>query len=175
MIERSQFRNTTASRHENYFGEGIRQLRNKLRRSASVSRQPIDHPGVGGVVVALPRRSAVIGFPMSMGESSGVLVMRIARVGVLKRSLPKGAKQTRHYAKMEEAAHQFSQFYSHQMTFALPAALAALASLTCREEAFWARPVSPVKSYFARSRLVYIALCERRSIGAHEAVQAAWI
>ena len=78
MIAWYQLRNSDAVSHENDMGKATRQLWNKLRRSASVTRQPVDHPGVGGVIVSLPRTAVMIGFPMSMGEASGVLVVRIA-------------------------------------------------------------------------------------------------
>jgi len=101
MVARYQFSSVDVLSQEDDLSEGIRQLWNKLRRSASVSRQPIDHPGVGGVVVALPRRAVVIGFPVCMGEASGVLVMRIAGVGVLEGCLRERKQQARHYTQME--------------------------------------------------------------------------
>ena len=89
MIAWYQLSKADALSYEDDVGQAIRQLWNKLRRSASVTRQPVDHPGVGGVVVSLPLRAVMIGFPMSMSEASGVLVDRIARVRVLEGRLRK--------------------------------------------------------------------------------------
>jgi len=111
MIARYQLRNPNALRHENYFGEGIRQLRNKLRRSASVSRQPIDHPGVGGVVVALPCRACRIHFPMRMGEAAGVLVVRITCMSVQERRLRKREHQATGHAEMDQPTYQATLLY----------------------------------------------------------------
>jgi hypothetical protein len=101
MIAWYQLRNSDAVSHEDDIGKAIRQLWNKLRRSASVTRQPVDHPGVGRVVVSLPRTAVMVGFPMSMGEASGVLVVRIARVGMLERRLRKREQQAGRNAEMD--------------------------------------------------------------------------
>jgi hypothetical protein len=89
MVTWRQIWNSDASLQEDNLGEGIRQLDDELGRSAAVSRKPIDHPGVGGMVVCLPPRPVWIGFPVRVGEASGVLVLRIARVSVLERRLRK--------------------------------------------------------------------------------------
>ena len=97
--------------HKDDIGKAIRQLWNKLRRSASVTRQPVDHPGVGGVVVSLPRTAVMIGFPMSMSEASGVLVDWIARVGVLERCLHKREQQAGRNAEMDQPTYQATSLY----------------------------------------------------------------
>lgn len=111
MIARNQLGNPDALPHENYFGYGIWQLRNELRRSATVSCQPVDYPGVGGVSIGLPRRPFRIRFPMCMGEASGVLVVRIARVRVLKRRLRKGEQQAGRDAEMGQPTYQVTLLY----------------------------------------------------------------
>lgn len=90
MVTWRQIWNSEASLQEDNLGEGIRQFDNELCRSVAVSGKPVDHPGVGGVVVGFPGRSVGISLPVGMGESSGVLVVRIARVGVVERRQRKG-------------------------------------------------------------------------------------
>ena len=79
----------------------------ELDRSASISGKPIDHPRVGIVIVCFPGMT-LCGciLPMRVGESFGVLVVRIARVGVLKRRLSERKQQARCDAEMEYATHQ---------------------------------------------------------------------
>jgi hypothetical protein len=111
MIAWYQLRNSDALSHEDDIGKAIRQLWNKLRRSASVTRQPVDHPGVGGGVVSLPRTAVMIRFPMSMSEASGVLVDRIASVGVLEGRLRKRQQQAGRNAEMDQPTYQATLLY----------------------------------------------------------------
>ena len=90
MVMRRQFWNSDVLPHEYNLGEGIRQLHREIRRSASISGKPFDHPGVGGMVVVFPHGPVRICFPVDVGEASGVLVVRIVRVRVLERCLRKG-------------------------------------------------------------------------------------
>lgn len=48
---------------------------------------------------------------MCMGEASGVFVVRIARVGVQKRRLPKRKQQARRNAEMDQATDQRNLLY----------------------------------------------------------------
>jgi hypothetical protein len=106
MIVRRQFGNSNDVHSKNNFVEGVWQGDDELCRGVSVSGKPVNHPGVGIVVVGVQRTVTRVSFPVGVREPSGVLVVRIARVGVLERRLPKGEEQARHYAQMEKAAHR---------------------------------------------------------------------
>lgn len=58
------------------------------------------------MIVGLKRSAVRVSFPVGVHEPLSVLVVRITCMGVLERRLPKGKEQARHYAQMEEAAHQ---------------------------------------------------------------------
>ena len=105
MVARRQLWNSDALSHEHNLGEGARQLHNELCRRVAISGKPVDHPGVGVMSVGLPRRPVRIGFPVGVGETAGVLVVRIALVGVLERRLRKGEAQNSRCSKVEASAH----------------------------------------------------------------------
>ena len=87
MIARRQFGSSNGVRNEYGFREGGRQGENELRLNAPVSREPIDRPGVGVVIVGF--HGTVVGMSSRVGvrQPSGVLVVRVARVRMLERRL----------------------------------------------------------------------------------------
>jgi hypothetical protein len=87
MIVRRQFGNSNDAHNEYNLGEGVGQRYHELRRSASVSSEPIDHPGVGIVVVGFQGPVGRVSFPVGVRQAAGVLMVRIARVCVEKRCL----------------------------------------------------------------------------------------
>jgi hypothetical protein len=100
MVVRRQFGNWSVARNEDNFSQRFRRRDDELRRGASVSGEPVDHPGVG-VVLGCPGKTVRTSLPVGMCETTGVFVVRIARVGVLERCLHEGEQQARYDSKME--------------------------------------------------------------------------
>jgi hypothetical protein len=74
----------------------------ELSRSASISRQPIEHTRAGIMIVRLPRRTVCgLALPVRVAESLRMLVVRIAGVPVLERRLSERQQQARYYAEMQ--------------------------------------------------------------------------
>ncbi|MBI3684767.1 MAG: hypothetical protein HY235_30730 [Acidobacteria bacterium] len=87
---------------ETGLGDRLWEGDHELSRSASISSEPIEHPRVGIMVVRLPGTTVSgVGLPVRVDEPLRVLVVRVARVGVLERRLPKGQQQACYYAEME--------------------------------------------------------------------------
>lgn len=101
MIVWRQIGNSSDAHNEYSLGEGVGQRYHELRRGASVSSEPIDHPGVGIVVVGFQGPAGRVSLPVGVRQAASVLMVRIARVRVEERRLPKGEEQTGHYAQME--------------------------------------------------------------------------
>jgi hypothetical protein len=86
---------------EHNLGDRIGQLGNEPRRSASVARQPVNCPGVRIVILGLPGKILGMIFPVSVGESLGVVVTRVARVSVLEWRLHEREQQSCRDSEMD--------------------------------------------------------------------------
>jgi hypothetical protein len=104
---RRQLRDSSDLDRKHGLGDGLRQRDHKLRWGASVSSQPIKHPRVGIMIFRFPGTTLRGLVPVSMGQPLGVLVIRIARVSVLKRCLSERKQQSRYDAEMEYATHRY--------------------------------------------------------------------
>ena len=118
VVVRRQLGNSDDMHNEYDLREGIRQGDNKFRRGASVSGEPIDHAGVGVVIVGLQRTTLRMSFPVRVCEPLGVLVVRIAGVGVLERCLSERKQQACYYTEMDQSTNQVTYFTLRQVSHA---------------------------------------------------------
>jgi len=107
MVARREFGNSSGVRGNRDAGGGVRKDGDKLRRGASVSGEPIDHPGVRLMVAGLPGTAVGVSSPVGVSETSGVHVVRIARVGVLERRLREGETQDTGTTQMKPRPHSY--------------------------------------------------------------------
>jgi len=105
MVARREFGSSNGVHGNHDASRGVRQVGNELRRGATVSGEPNDHPGVRLMVAGFPGTPVRVSSPVGVCETPGVLVVRIARVSVLQRRLRKRETQDSRSSQMKPRPH----------------------------------------------------------------------